>query len=88
MGAAIATRRDTFAQLGGFDEKFFVYYEDIDLCVRGGHAGVPSIVDGDSQWTHGWARESTGLNWRGWKLEVASAFRFYRKHPRFLVGRA
>lgn len=33
-GAAVAVRRDVFATLGGFDESFFMYYEEVDLCYR------------------------------------------------------
>lgn len=30
-GGAMAMRRDLFEELGGFDEEFFAYYEDVDL---------------------------------------------------------
>lgn len=33
-GAAFIIRKDIFDKLGGFDEKFFLYYEDLDLCRR------------------------------------------------------
>lgn len=32
--AAFLVARDTFLQIGGFDERFFLYFEDMDLCVR------------------------------------------------------
>lgn len=33
-GAAILIKKDLFEKLKGFDEKFFLYYEDADLCRR------------------------------------------------------
>lgn len=33
-GAAMMIRMDAFRQAGGFDERFFMYLEDVDLCRR------------------------------------------------------
>ena len=38
-GAVMAVRRTAFEQAGGFDESFFMYYEDADLCYRLGRLG-------------------------------------------------
>jgi GT2 family glycosyltransferase len=48
-GAALCCRRQTWNDIGGFDENFFLYYEDVDLCLRAAQVGwevwhVPTTV--------------------------------------------
>jgi N-acetylglucosaminyl-diphospho-decaprenol L-rhamnosyltransferase len=38
-GAAMMIRRDAWDVVGGFDERFFLYMEDVDLCLRVRAAG-------------------------------------------------
>jgi hypothetical protein len=33
-GSSLLVHRRAFEQIGGFDERFFLYFEDIDFCVR------------------------------------------------------
>jgi len=33
-GAAMLTRKEDFIRIGKFDERYFLYYEDADLCLR------------------------------------------------------
>lgn len=83
-GAVVAGRRDRLSCLGPWDERFFVYYEDSDLGLRNKVAGGDSFVLGDATWLHGWARETSGLNVRAWRLELASLVKFYVRYPSLL----
>jgi N-acetylglucosaminyl-diphospho-decaprenol L-rhamnosyltransferase len=39
-GAALAIRRSAFEAVGGFDERYFMYWEEVDLCRRMAAAGL------------------------------------------------
>jgi len=43
-GAAIVVRRDLLVRLGGFDERFFLYFEETDLCRRIHTAGFRVVL--------------------------------------------
>jgi N-acetylglucosaminyl-diphospho-decaprenol L-rhamnosyltransferase len=43
MGAFFLVRRSVFEGLGGFDERFFVYFEDMDFAVRARERGWSSV---------------------------------------------
>jgi N-acetylglucosaminyl-diphospho-decaprenol L-rhamnosyltransferase len=38
-GGAVLLRREFVEDLGGFDERYFLYYEDVDLALRGAERG-------------------------------------------------
>ena len=42
-GAAMLLRREMFVELGGFDETFFMEWEDLDLCWRAWLRGWPTV---------------------------------------------
>ncbi len=51
-GAAPVFRRDVFDALGGYAERFFLYYEDVDLAFRAVLAGYHALLVPDARVTH------------------------------------
>lgn len=51
-GGALFFRRETFEKLGGFDERYFLYYEDVDFCERARQVGYPAYVYEDLKVIH------------------------------------
>jgi N-acetylglucosaminyl-diphospho-decaprenol L-rhamnosyltransferase len=82
LGGFLMLRRAMLEELGGFDEGFFLYGEDIDLCYRAWRAGwsawyVPgAVVEHEHQAVtdHRLLTRRTLWHWRG-------ILRFVRKHP-------
>jgi GT2 family glycosyltransferase len=52
MGAFFFVRRRVFEALGGFDERFFVYFEDLDFALRARAAGWSSVYLASAQAFH------------------------------------
>jgi GT2 family glycosyltransferase len=44
-GGAMLIRKELFDELGGFDEDFFMYFEDVDLCLRAKKKGYKIVVN-------------------------------------------
>jgi len=42
-GACVMLRRSTFDELGGFNELYFMYFEDVDMGYRAGKRGLRSV---------------------------------------------
>jgi N-acetylglucosaminyl-diphospho-decaprenol L-rhamnosyltransferase len=51
-GACFLVRRTAFASVGGFDEGYFMYAEDVDLCWRLGRAGWRVVYVPDATVVH------------------------------------
>jgi N-acetylglucosaminyl-diphospho-decaprenol L-rhamnosyltransferase len=82
LGAFLMLRRDMLDELGGFDEGFRLYGEDIDLCYRAAKAGwetwyVPAAV---VQHRHAAVSDRRFLT-RHTLWHWRSILRFVRKHP-------
>ena len=53
-GGCLLVRRNCFEQLGGLDERFFLYYEDADFCRRAEKHGWSVWYDPALEVTHHW----------------------------------
>jgi len=51
-GAFMLARREVLERVGLFDEAFFMYGDDLDLCIRMARAGYKIVYDGRVQITH------------------------------------
>lgn len=80
-GADIFIRREVFRQVGGFDETFFLYYEETDLFFRLKKAGYTAVVLPDVNLVHlgGGSSGSRGKNPRKERILFGSKLHFYRK---------
>ncbi|GIX45475.1 MAG: glycosyltransferase family 2 protein [Candidatus Hydrogenedentota bacterium] len=79
-GAALLTRRETLAQVGLFDEGFFVYAEDVDLCYRIKQAGWRVVYLPEARIIHHIGKTSRQVPYRATWERHRSMWRFYRKH--------
>ena len=88
MGAALLVRRAALDEVGLFDEHFFMYSEETDLCLRLAKAGwethfLPqaAVVHADSELRATVPHERIAEEWR-------SRHRYWRKHHSPLGARA
>jgi len=70
-GGAALYRRDAFTSVGGFDERIFVYYEDVDLALRMRAAGHECVLAPDARALHAFSatlgsRSGAKFEMTGW----------------------
>ncbi len=51
-GACMATRREVFEQLGGFDEALGLDFNDVDYCLRARRRGLRVVLEADAELVH------------------------------------
>jgi len=79
-GAFMMMRRRLFTRIGGFDEQFFMYGEDLDICLRCSQAGFKVIYDGRHSVIHLKGCSSRKLHKAMSKALFAGTKQFYLKH--------
>jgi len=79
---AVAVRREAFDEVGGFDERFFFFVEDVDLCRRLTDAGWEIWFEPGAEITHAWGGSWTRKPLRFLALHQLNLYRYFRKHRR------
>ena len=84
--ACLVVRRGAFDQIGGFDERYFLYFEDVDLCVRLRAAGFRVRYDPTVHLRHDYrAASRAGVRTPATRHHIRSAMRFFQRKPAALL---
>ncbi len=80
LGGCLLARRSAIERVGLMDERFFLYFEDVDWCYRMWQAGHEVLYTSDAQFQHRHRRASAqGPRSRSFWLHLASLISFYEK---------
>lgn len=80
MGACMLLRRKALDETGLFDENFFMYSEEVDLCYRLKKAGWKVRYVPEIQATHIWGGSSRQVPFETMVRLYKSRVQFFRKH--------
>ena len=92
MGAAVVWRMSAWREIGGFDENFFLYNEDADLCLRTTHAGYAHILSSEAKVVHlggESAKRTASQSWlRDWQMTWSNLYYQKKLGAKDIRGRA
>lgn len=86
-GCCMLLRRSAWESLGGLDEAYFMYLEDVDLCFRLKRSGQVTVYEPAVSVTHIGGRSSQSKKLATIYYHHASALRFYRRANTSFLGR-
>jgi N-acetylglucosaminyl-diphospho-decaprenol L-rhamnosyltransferase len=75
-GACLLIRLDAYRLVGGFDERYFMYFEDVDLGYRLGRAGFRNVYEPAARVMHVGAHSTRGESDTMRRAHHTSAYRF------------
>ncbi|HEU4723985.1 MAG TPA: glycosyltransferase family 2 protein, partial [Candidatus Eisenbacteria bacterium] len=79
LGAALFARRGAMRDVGLMDERYFLYFEDVDWCERMWRHGFEVVYCAESRMVHEHQRASARLEPRSWRAHAAGLLRFAEK---------
>jgi len=80
LGAFLLIRRKTLEDIGSFDERFFLYFEDVDFCYRAKQAGWRVVYNPKAVATHLYKQASKKLFSKPQLYHLQSMVLYYNKH--------
>jgi N-acetylglucosaminyl-diphospho-decaprenol L-rhamnosyltransferase len=80
IGAFFLVRRSVFEALGGFDERYFLYYEEVDFSRRAANAGWRSWYCAHARTFHEGGGSSSAIPARRLFLVLRSRLQYAREH--------
>ncbi|MDD5687521.1 MAG: glycosyltransferase family 2 protein [Elusimicrobia bacterium] len=83
-GACLMARKNVVMDIGLFDEKFFLYYEDVDLCLRIKQKGWIINLLPETGIVHHIGQSSKKELWKISGSMNASMYYYYKKHNSFI----
>ncbi len=87
IGACMLVRRAAVDDVGGMDERFFLYFEDVDWCFRMGRQGWKVYYVPQAEMVHEHRRDSAKPKLsRSFWAHLGSLLRFYEKWNRYAYG--
>lgn len=79
-GAALMVRRSVIDRIGGMDESFFMYYEEVDLCYGIKQSGWRTVFIPEAVITHLGGRSANQISVMSRILMLTSLLIFFRKY--------
>jgi N-acetylglucosaminyl-diphospho-decaprenol L-rhamnosyltransferase len=79
-GACVLVRRELFERLGGFDEAFFLYSEEVDLLYRASLLGAETWYDPGAEVVHVWGGTAARASALTLEEQARSHVRYLDKH--------
>ncbi|MGE5180325.1 MAG: glycosyltransferase [Bacteroidota bacterium] len=79
IGAAMLVRRRAMRDVGLMDERYFLYFEDVDWCQRMGRHGWEVLYVPTARMVHEYARSSAQIRPRSLRAHAAGLLRFMEK---------
>lgn len=78
-GSCVMVRRRAFTRIGGFDEAYFMYFEDVDLGYRMAKSGWRNVYLPSASVMHTGGHSTAGESARMLRVHHDSAYRFLAK---------